>query len=97
MILMLMFSQKGTVELDVEEGTMRFAGRKVGTLKSSKSKDGNGAVWDGFLLSRSRSRSRLICSTPVPGSNPCRGALFLPIPVNKKISQPRSRPAPSNC
>ena len=51
MILMLMFSQKGTVELDVEEGTMRFAGRKVGTLKSSKSKDGNGAVWDGFLLS----------------------------------------------
>ena len=32
MILMLMFSQKGTVELDVEEGTMRFGGRKVGTL-----------------------------------------------------------------
>ena len=43
MILMLMFSQKGTVELDVEEGTMRFAGRKVGTLKSSKSKDRIGA------------------------------------------------------
>ena len=43
MILMLMFSQKGTVELDVEEGTMRFAGRKVGTLKSSRSKDGNRA------------------------------------------------------
>ena len=86
MILMLMFSQKGTVELDVEEGTMRFAGRKVGTLKYSKSKDGNVSV--------PVPRSRLICSTPVPGSNPCRGALFLPIPVNKKISQPRSRPAP---
>ena len=44
MIMMLMFSQKGTVELDVEEGTMRFAGRKVGTLKYSKSKDGNVSV-----------------------------------------------------
>ena len=62
MTLMLMVSEKGIVELVVEEGTMKFAGRKVGTLKSSKSKDGNGA-----------------------GLNTCRGALFLPIPVNKKI------------
>ena len=39
---MLMVSEKGIVELVVEEGTMKFAGRKIGTLKSSKSKDGNG-------------------------------------------------------
>ena len=40
--MMLMVSEKGIVELVVEEGTMKFAGRKVGTLKSSKSKDRNG-------------------------------------------------------
>ena len=70
--MMLMVSEKGIVELDVEEGTMKFAGRKVGTLKSSKSKDRNGTGSS--------------YPVPVPGSNPCRGALFLPIPVNKKIS-----------
>ena len=35
MILILMVSEKGIVELVVEEGTMKFAGKKVGTLKSS--------------------------------------------------------------
>ena len=83
--MMLMVSEKGSVELVVDEGTMKFPGRKVGTLKSSKSKDDNGAG-----LGR-------VPPILFPGSNPCRGALFLPIPVNKKISQPRSRPAPNNC
>ena len=41
--MMLMLSEKGIVELVVEEGTMKFAGRKVGTIKSSKSKDRIGA------------------------------------------------------
>ena len=36
MILILIVSEKAIVELTVEEGTMKFAGRKVGTVESSK-------------------------------------------------------------
>ena len=36
MIMILIVSEKGIVELAVEEGTMKFAGRKVGTVESSK-------------------------------------------------------------
>ena len=86
---MLMFSQKGTVELDVEEGTMRFAGRKVGTLKYSKSKDGNRAGLGRVTPILFPFPINLFY--PVPGSNPVPGS------TKKKISQPRSRPAPSNC
>ena len=66
MILMLMFSKKGTVELDVEEGTMRFAGRKFGTLKYSKSKDGNRAGLGRVTPILFPFPINLFC--PVPGS-----------------------------
>ena len=36
MIMILIVNEKGIVELAVEEGTMKFAGRKVGTVESSK-------------------------------------------------------------
>ena len=36
MILILIANEKGIVELAVEEGTMKFGGRKVGTVESSK-------------------------------------------------------------
>ena len=36
MITILIVSEKGIVELVVEEGTMKFAGRKVGTVESSE-------------------------------------------------------------
>ena len=36
MILILIVNEKGIVELAVEEGTMKFGGRKVGTVESSK-------------------------------------------------------------
>ena len=83
--MMLMVSEKGIVELVVEEGTMKFAGRKVGTLKSSKSKDGNGAGLGRVppILFPAQTRVGALC--------------FFPYPSTKKISQPRSRPAPSNC
>ena len=83
--MMLMVSEKGIVELVVEEGTMKFAGRKVGTLKSSKSKDRNGAGLGRVppILFLAQTRVGSLC--------------FFPYPPTKKISQPRSRPAPSNC
>ena len=36
MILILIVNEKGIVELAVEEGTMKFGGRKVGIVESSK-------------------------------------------------------------
>ena len=84
MILMLMVSEKGIVELDVEEGTMKFAGRKVGTLKCSKSKDGNVSV--------PVPRFRLICSTPFPAKTRVGALCFFPYPSTKKAHNPVPAP-----
>ena len=68
--MMLMVSEKGIVELVVEEGTMKFAGRKVGTIKSSKSKDGNGAglgrVPPILFLFLAQTRVGALCFFPKP-------------------------------
>ena len=86
--MMLMVSEKGIVELVVEEGTMKFAGRKVGTLKSSKSKDGygTGLVRVPPILFPAQTRVEALC--------------FFPYPPTKKSHNPvpsPPRPDPSNC
>ena len=82
--MMLMVSEKGIVELVVEEGTMKFAGRKVGTLKSSKSKDRNGAGLGRVppILFPAQTRVGALCFFPYPSTKKSHN----PVPAPPRVT-----------
>ena len=82
--MMLMVSEKGIVELVVEEGTMKFAGRKVGTLKSSKSKDRNGAGLGRVppILFLAQTRVGALCFFPYPSTKKSHN----PVPAPPRVT-----------